>query len=64
VAVAETIVCIDCGGVCHRLTGDPELGWEVGDVVAYRCSDCADVWYLELEEPDVDDDSDDFQRGL
>ncbi|MEY2406382.1 MAG: hypothetical protein QOG39_1298, partial [Acidimicrobiaceae bacterium] len=23
-----------------------------------------DVWYLELEEPDVDDDSDDFQRGL
>ena len=62
--VAETIACIDCGGVCHRQTGDPELGWEVGDVVAYRCVDCADVWYLELEEADVVDDDEDFQRGL
>ena len=44
---------------CGRLTGDPELGWEVGDVVAYRCRDCLDVWYLELEEPDVDDIDDD-----
>ena len=51
--VAETIVCVDCGGTCGRLTADPELGWEVGDVVAYRCADCLDVWYLELTEDDV-----------
>jgi hypothetical protein len=54
--VAETIVCIDCGGVCGRLTGDPEFGWVAGDVVAYRCRDCVDVWYIELTEEDVVDD--------
>ncbi|MGI8662016.1 MAG: hypothetical protein ACR2LQ_02255 [Acidimicrobiales bacterium] len=51
--VAETIECVDCGGVCHRLTGAPELGWELGDVVAYRCADCLDAWYLELTEDDL-----------
>ncbi len=52
--VAATIVCVDCGGTCHRLRPeDPELGWEVGDVVAYRCADCADVWYLELTTEDL-----------
>lgn len=51
--VADTIVCVDCGGICHRLTGDPELGWDAGDVVAYRCADCRDVWYLELDPDDV-----------
>jgi hypothetical protein len=56
VAVSETITCVDCGGVCHRLTQDPELGWEVGDIVAYRCSDCLDAWYLELEAEDITDD--------
>ena len=48
-------MCVDCGGTCHRLTGDPELGWEVGDVVAYRCADCLDAWYLELTAEDVAD---------
>ena len=51
--VAERIVCVDCGGDCGRLTGDPELGWEAGDVVAYRCRDCADVWYVELTDDDL-----------
>ncbi len=51
--VADSIVCVDCGGLCGRLTGDPELGWAVGDVVAYRCRDCNDVWYLELTDDDV-----------
>jgi hypothetical protein len=55
-AVAETIECVDCGGRCHRMPHEPpELGWEVGDVVAFRCSDCADMWYLEIEEDDLDD---------
>jgi hypothetical protein len=56
VAVARTIVCVDCGGTCHRLPfEDPEDGWYVGDVVTYRCVDCADVWYLEVEEADFDE---------
>jgi len=56
-AVAETIECVDCGGRCHRMPFDPpELGWEPGDVVAYRCSDCADMWYLEVDEDDLDDE--------
>ena len=55
-AVAETIVCVDCGGTCHRLPFDPpELGWMPGDVVAYRCGDCLDMWYIELEEDDLAD---------
>jgi hypothetical protein len=53
--VAETIVCVDCGGRCHRLTGDPELGWAEGDVVAYRCEDCNDRWDLVLEADDLDE---------
>ena len=55
-AVADTIQCVDCGGTCHRMPAEPpELGWEVGDVVAYRCRDCADMWYLEVDEEDLDD---------
>ena len=54
VAVADSIVCVDCGGVCHRSPFEPpELGWEPGDVVTYRCRDCADVWYLEVDEDDL-----------
>jgi hypothetical protein len=54
VAVADTIICVDCGGTCHRMPVEPpELGWEVGDVVTYRCSDCADMWYLEISEDDL-----------
>jgi hypothetical protein len=59
VAVADTIVCVDCGGTCHRMPVEPpELGWEVGDVVAYRCRDCADMWYLEIAEDDLTDHDD------
>lgn len=55
-AVADTIVCVDCGGTCHRLPLEPpELGWEVGDVVRYRCTDCHDEWFLEIDEADLDD---------
>ncbi len=62
--MADTIVCVDCGGVCRRLTQDPELGWAVGDIVAYRCVDCLDAWYLELEADDLaaDDAGDDGLR--
>ena len=53
-ALADIIICVDCGGRCHRLPVEaPELGWEVGDVVSYRCRDCADMWYLEVSEDDL-----------
>ena len=54
-AVAETIECVDGGGICYRQPVEaPELGWAAGDVVAYRCRDCADVWYLELTTDDLE----------
>lgn len=59
-AVAETIECVDCGGTCHRMPWEPpELGWEPGDLVAYRCRECADMWYLVVDEEDLDDDTSD-----
>ncbi len=49
---ATTIVCVDCGGPASLITFEPELGWEIGDVVAYRCRDCLDRWDLVLEADD------------
>jgi hypothetical protein len=49
------IDCIDCGGRCS-----PQVNWRsddqpiAGDVIAYRCEDCLDVWYLVV--PDVEDE--------
>jgi len=50
----ETIVCVDCGGVCHLLTRpfveeNGSVGFQPGDIVAYRCEDCLDRWDIELE---------------
>lgn len=54
--VPDTIVCVDCGGSCQRMPIEPpELGWAEGDVVAYRCRDCADMWYLEVSADDLSD---------
>ena len=54
--IADRIVCVDCGGQCHRLTywaeDDPPLP---GDTVAYRCSDCGDRWDIVLDQEDFDD---------
>ena len=53
----ETITCVECSGVCHRLSHPPpDEGFEPGDVIAYRCADCMErhdvVW-----EPDALDDN-------
>lgn len=41
----ETIVCVDCGGVCHRIGYlPPDEPVESGAIIAYRCADCADRW--------------------
>jgi hypothetical protein len=50
--VAETITCVDCGGLCHRLSYPPHEGWEPGDVVAYRCEDCLDRWDIVVADDD------------
>jgi hypothetical protein len=50
--VAEHIVCVDCGGRCHRLSYPPDQGFQPGDVVAYRCEDCRDRWDVVLGEPE------------
>jgi hypothetical protein len=52
-AVPDTIVCVDCGGVCHLLsTPPPDDPFEAGDVVAYRCEDCMDRWDLVVPDED------------
>ncbi len=52
--VPESIQCVDCGGTCHLLTPpyrdeDGGVGFEEGDVVSYRCSDCLDRWDIVVE---------------
>ena len=51
--VPEIITCVDCGQKAHRLTLPPEDGWEIGDIVAYRCSGCNDRWDLVVEDSDA-----------
>ncbi len=61
--VPEAIDCIDCGGVCHRISFAPEEGFSIGDVVAYRCGDCLDRWDLEVGGvEDTDGDAADAAR--
>ena len=48
----EKITCVDCGQNAHLLSHAPEDGWEVGDIVAYRCSGCNDRWDLVVEDSD------------
>lgn len=52
--VESEIVCVDCGGRCFLLSHEPpDGGFEPGDIVAYRCSDCMDRW--DLVVPDSED---------
>ncbi len=43
-APPETIDSVACLGTCHRITFEPDDGWEPGQVIAYRCEDCLDRW--------------------
>jgi hypothetical protein len=46
-----TITCVDCGGVAHLLTTWPADDPPVpGDVLVYRCADCADRWDVVMPE--------------
>lgn len=51
--VPDIIDCVDCGQKAHRLTEPPEEGWEIGDIVAFRCSGCNDRWDLVIDDPDA-----------
>ncbi len=55
--LAQTIVCVECGGTAHLLTAfppdDPPMP---GDVVAYRCAECVDRFDIVVEEADMDED--------
>lgn len=37
----------------------PELGWEEGDIITFRCKDCHDMWYLEVTNDDLAPEHDD-----
>ena len=54
--VPLTITCIECGGLAARLPDDPELGWDVDDVVVYACRDCNHRMDIVVEEDDLTDE--------
>ena len=50
--VEALIVCVDCGGRCHLIShAPPDVGFQPGDIVAYRCEDCWDRWDLVVQDP-------------
>ena len=59
--LAETIVCVECGGTAHLLTGfppdDPPMA---GDIVPYRCAECMDRFDLVVDDADLEDEGIDF----
>jgi hypothetical protein len=56
--IATVIVCVDCGGLAHLVQAlDPEDLPEPGDILTYRCEDCADRWDLVVEEADLEEPS-------
>lgn len=55
--LAESIVCVECGGTAHLLQRfSPEDPPMAGDIVAYRCSECVDRFDLVVEDADLEDD--------
>ncbi len=67
IEVPEIITCVDCGQNAHRLSYSPEEGWQVGDIVAYRCRGCNDRWDLVVADPNDErggSDSFDFRQWL
>ena len=50
--VAESIVCVECGGIAHRASYAPHEGFEPGDVIAYACEDCNHRHDLILDSED------------
>jgi hypothetical protein len=59
--LAETIICVECGGTAHLLTGfppdDPPMA---GDIVPYRCADCMERFDMVVDDTDLDHDGTDL----
>ena len=56
-APEPTITCVDCGGTAHlTTTWPPDDPPRPGDLLTYRCADCADRWDLLVPDPDDDED--------
>jgi hypothetical protein len=56
VAIAATIVCVECGGAARLATPiEPDDDLEVGDVVVYRCDECYGRFDVVVDEEDLDD---------
>ena len=55
--VADTIVCVECGGKAHLLTRfPPDDPPQPGDVVAYGSEECGqrfDILHDDVDEPEV-----------
>jgi predicted nucleic acid-binding Zn ribbon protein len=46
----DTITCVECGGVCRRVSyPPPDEGFEFGDAVAYVCDDCGNRFDVVFE---------------
>jgi hypothetical protein len=57
VTIHTVIVCVDCGGRAHLVQPlDPENLPQAGEILTYRCEDCADRWDLVVDEADLLDD--------
>ena len=55
--LAESIVCVECGGTAYLLIGfPPDDPPRAGDIVPYRCADCVDRFDIVVEEADLEDD--------
>ena len=55
-SIPETIACMECGGVAYPLVSyAPDAAPEPGDVVPYRCAECAERWDIVLDEDDTAD---------
>lgn len=54
--VPDQIHCVECGGMCGRLTQRPhDDPFEPGDIVAYRCGDCLERFDMELANEDPEE---------
>lgn len=54
--VPDTITCVECGGVAHRMSyAPPDEGFLPGDVITFACEDCHHRMDLVWDGPPEDD---------
>ena len=47
----DTIVCVDCGGLCHLVAVIEDDGHGEGNIGTYRCELCLDRWDVIFDDP-------------